>query len=1053
MRRALIAFVGRLTVGRKLALIYLLDLTAVLFVSGILIHEKFIAINFAGKELLGNEYIHAVHQSLLAPGPDTLARLQSVENRLGEQLGSAELNQSLVQALQRTSDVQDAPNFGAAAQAGRNLVTRIGNQSNLILDPDLDSYYTMSLSVLRFPDLLEVLGEIRKLALFPNARDSAAERMTRFLILEGRLDTVMQAIDRDFSEAFAASQPLLRQRLQQYEKHLLQQLASYRDLAKQITASAVGSPQKADLDRHYQASLAALSNTWTACDREMERLLQARIEHEFQRMWSHLGTAAVLLFVILCMVAFVARQIALPLKRLASVADQVSRTGDYSLRENWQSQDEIGRLVRGFNGMLARLDEQRVAQQELVARARAADAQRALVDAVPIPIVLTEVPQHRVLHANQAAQRWLGARESDPWIDGMDKEARGRFFQRLADLGRVDEFEVNWKGGPDPAWALVSARQLEYQGKQAVLSSFTPIGEIKALEQRLELSARVLEATSEGVVIFDGRGRVTAVNPAFCRSVDAKPRDLIGVRAASLVTEGTLALDEIARLARSMGSWQGEIVIRGKDLSYPAWLVVNVVRDKSGEVTHFIAISLDISERKANEKRIHFMAHHDALTGLPNRLLCEERLILSIQQSRRMKTRVAVLFIDLDRFKNVNDSLGHHAGDQLLKSVAGRLKDGVREGDTVARLGGDEFVVILQGLTGAEDAARMVEQRLLPGIVSAHDVEGSQLYVTGSVGISMFPDDGDDPNDLMRNADSAMYQAKRQGRNNVKFFTPALNDQVMHQMHLESSLREALELNQFVLHYQPRVRTGDLGLCGVECLVRWNQPGQGLLAPEKFIPLAEETGFIVGMGRWIIREACRQHVAWRHLGLGSIPMSINLSGVQLRDSGLLQVLRDAVADFGIDAACIELELTESILMDDVETTIRTLLALKEIGLSLSVDDFGTGYSSLSYLYRFPIDKLKIDKTFVRNLQLEPHGLSVTRAIAVLGHSLGLKVVAEGVEDAAAARILGELGCDELQGYHILRPAPAAEIEPWLAQRRQEEAAQLTAGVLDRVTQC
>jgi EAL domain-containing protein (putative c-di-GMP-specific phosphodiesterase class I) len=225
-----------------------------------------------------------------------------------------------------------------------------------------------------------------------------------------------------------------------------------------------------------------------------------------------------------------------------------------------------------------------------------------------------------------------------------------------------------------------------------------------------------------------------------------------------------------------------------------------------------------------------------------------------------------------------------------------------------------------------------------------------------------------------------------------------------------------------------------------------------LLTPDKFIPLAEETGFIIGMGRWIIREACRQHVAWKNRGFGSIPVSINLSGVQLRDSGLLQVLRDAVADYGIDPSCIELELTESILMDDVETTIRTLLALKEIGLSLSVDDFGTGYSSLSYLYRFPIDKLKIDKTFVRNLRLEPHGLSVTRAIAVLGHSLGLKVVAEGVEDVAAARILCELGCDELQGYHILRPAPADALEPWLSAYRKEEAAQIAAGVMSRVTQ-
>ena len=766
-------FIGKLTVGRKLALIYLLDLSAVIFISGILINEKYIAIDFSRKEMAGNQYIAVIRDALLpltrtgaeGQGAAAAAAINRAENEFGGSMRSGELAAEFAALLQKPASAATAAADSLAPSpvfiAGRELLTRVGNQSNLILDPDLDSYYTMSLVILRFPELLEVIKSMRELALNLSVAEGAQrQRMqTQFLILEGRMDATMRGIGSDYTEAFEASKPLLRQHLSGSRTALGVAITQFRASTQALAGAEANPAGRQELLLRDAAAVSSLQLAWKDAEGELQRLIQLRVDGFFTRMWLHLGTAVLLLVMILGLVFFVARQIALPIRRLARVAQEVRETGDHSLRADWHSVDEIGRLVGAFNTMLQQLDFQRVEQQDLVARASAADAQRQLVDAIPIPLMVTSVPHHQVLHANQAAHAWQQGLELDPWNRGMSAQARSRFFQRLSDLGAVDEFEVLWHSGDTPTWALISARVITYQGQRAVLSTFTPINKMKLMESRLELWAKVFEASAESLIVMDANMRIITVNQAFRRHSLYDMVDLIGKRPAFLLAPDNSPeqIDNLRHTLARRGYWQGEISIQRKSLeSYPAWLVMNAVRDPDGVTTHFIASSLDISERKASERQIEHMAHHDALTGLANRHVSNLRLAAAIAQARRNDEKVGVLFIDLDRFKNVNDALGHHVGDALLQSVSSRLLQLVREGDTVSRLGGDEFVVILNGIDDVEAIGRLIEARLIPAMRAPHQVAGSELYVSCSVGVAVYPDHGDDLDTLMRHADAAM---------------------------------------------------------------------------------------------------------------------------------------------------------------------------------------------------------------------------------------------------------------------------------------------------------
>ncbi|HZF18423.1 MAG TPA: EAL domain-containing protein [Burkholderiales bacterium] len=439
-------------------------------------------------------------------------------------------------------------------------------------------------------------------------------------------------------------------------------------------------------------------------------------------------------------------------------------------------------------------------------------------------------------------------------------------------------------------------------------------------------------------------------------------------------------------------------------------------------------------ERKRYQEQLEYQANYDALTGLPNRNLLHDRLRQSVYAQRFVRS-IGVVFLDIDHFKFVNDSLGHNTGDKLLQKVAERLLESVRDGDTVARLGGDEFILILNDQTGQEVIYRAM-QRIISRITEPVEIDGQELLVTASAGISLYPQDGPDVETLLKNADAAMYRAKEKGRNNFQFYTAEMNRQVNERLKMESSLRRALERNELELYYQPRIRVADGALVGCEALLRWQHPELGLTLPERFIGLAEETGLIVPIGEWVIRTACARARAWQNNGAAPISVSVNLSMRQFRQEGLSSAVDDALRVSGLDPRLLEMELTESLVMQDTEAAIRVLERLREIGVDLSVDDFGTGHSSLSYLTRLPISALKIDQSFVQAIRgtgESGEGI-VAQAIISLGHNLNLKVVGEGVETPVQFDFLKRHSCDEVQGYHFGRPMPAVEFERFAFKR-------------------
>ena len=452
-------------------------------------------------------------------------------------------------------------------------------------------------------------------------------------------------------------------------------------------------------------------------------------------------------------------------------------------------------------------------------------------------------------------------------------------------------------------------------------------------------------------------------------------------------------------------------------------------------------LEMEIAERRMADQRVVHMAHHDVLTGLPNRTLLTDRVDQAITRAHRSASKLALLFLDLDRFKNVNDSLGHAVGDQLLQAVSTRLTACLREEDTAARLGGDEFIISLPDVADASEAAR-VAARILADLAKPFSVCGHQLPAEASIGIALYPDDGDSAQTLMRNADTAMYHAKESGRANYQFFSSQMNERVSRRLSTETSLRRALEHGEFTLHYQPLIELATGRIDGAEALARWPQPDHRLVSPAEFIPVAEDTGLIVPLGEWVLREACGQAQAWQARQPG-LRIAVNLSARQFRQKNLIGMIEQALCDTGLAPALLELELTEGMLMHHAEDTVRTLARLDEMGVRLAIDDFGTGYSSLSYLKRFPIHTLKIDRSFVQDLSTDPDDAAIVTAIVAMARGLNLNVTAEGVETEAQAAFLRSLSCDLAQGFHFGRPMPAADFALRLGaaaspQRRDRE---------------
>lgn len=555
---------------------------------------------------------------------------------------------------------------------------------------------------------------------------------------------------------------------------------------------------------------------------------------------------------------------------------------------------------------------------------------------------------------------------------------------------------------------------------------------LHALQKELHLAKKVIESSPDGLMITDTQGCIVSVNPAFTRLTGYTDREVMG-QSPSILKSGRhdkAFYDLMWNEIYTTGYWRGEVWNRRKNGEiYPELLTITAVCNPDGEITHYAALFSDISQIKNNEELIHSLAYYDPLTGLPNRRLLEDRLQVALAHAHRSHSRVAVMFVDLDRFKRINDSLGHTVGDRVLVEAARRLKQCLREDDTIARTGGDEFLVLLNHFE-SDDAPAQAAMRIIEALRQPIVVDGRELVITTSLGVSVYPEDGQDGNVLIKNADTAMYRAKDEGRNSFQMYQTAMNARSLEHLALEAALHHALGRDELALHYQPVIDISTGKVVAAEALLRWQHPDRGLISPGEFIPIAEDTGLIVPIGAWVVREACRQHQAWARQGLDLPAMKVNLSARQFRDPNLLEMISSVLAETGMPASSLNFELTESILMDASEHGIAILISMRALGLGLALDDFGTGYSSLAYLKRFPINELKIDRLFVRDIELNQSDAAIARAIVTLAHSLGQKVVAEGIETCAQLKTLTDSGCDMAQGYLFSRPVAAEAFPDW-----------------------
>ena len=578
--------------------------------------------------------------------------------------------------------------------------------------------------------------------------------------------------------------------------------------------------------------------------------------------------------------------------------------------------------------------------------------------------------------------------------------------------------------------------ELELRIEERTRELTREVAERRAAEEGLRLAAEVINNLSEAVIIVDTEFRISSVNPAFSEITGFEAEDVLGQvpRFYTVVARDPLLFAQMWKSLKSDGTWGTEIWNQRKNgEKYAERLSISVLADEAGNVQKYAVVIADITKRKQDEERIRYQANYDSLTGLPNRALFMDRLSQALATMGRVGKKLGLMFIDLDGFKLVNDTLGHEIGDLLLKEAAERLATCVRTGDTVARLGGDEFTVIMPNLTDPRNAP-LLAQRILDTLARPFVLKGQEAFVSGSIGITIFPDDATKASELIKNADAAMYRAKEQGKASYHFFTADLNEEVKQRLVLKNGLSKALERNELILFYQPKMDLQTDEVKGCEALMRWMNPEMGMVSPARFIPVLEETGIIVEVGEWAIRTACRQYMAWIEMGLPPIRIAVNLSARQIRDGTLASAVARILDETGVPPAGLELEITESMLMTDAHKSVVALEELHRMGIHVAMDDFGTGYSSLSYLKRFPIDTIKIDRSFVADIASNPDDAEIIKTIITMGQTLNRRVVAEGVETEEQLQILRNYNCDEIQGYLLSPPLPAEKFEPFVRAR-------------------
>ncbi len=691
-------------------------------------------------------------------------------------------------------------------------------------------------------------------------------------------------------------------------------------------------------------------------------------------------------------------------------------------------------VVKGYAGVAVGLG----GRQGKAPQAPATGDWRAVLDRLPTPYFRVD-EAGRLVQVSRSAESLLGYRQDElrgtpvARLCCSDRERR-RLLHRLAKEGAVRAFELRLRHRHgEVVWVAVSARRLD----GGVEGTVSDIGERKAAEAQMAKLSQALEQSADAAVITDPRGIVEYANPAFEKLSGYRREEIVG-RNISLLKSGKHDRDFYARLWRTIldGEVFREVFInRRKDGSlYYEQKTITPIKDARGRITHFVSTGQDVTRRMARQQRLRFMAEHDILTELPHRGLFMEMLGKVLAKARLHQRQVAVMFLDMDCFKEINDTFGHDAGDQALKIYARRLQAAVREEDVVARIGGDEFAILVDDMTGTDAIAR-IARKIIDAVAPPIVIDGQEIMLTVSIGISVFPDDGEDAETLLKHADMAMYQAKDLGRNNFQFFSADMRARALERITMESSLRHALERDEFLLHYQPQLDLRDGRVCGVEALLRWQHPELGLLSPGDFVPLLEESGLIAPVGEWVLATAFAQGHAWHEAGFDDLHISVNLSSRQFNDPGFIDRVAAIIEDSGIDPSLLELELTESVIMRNSRATNMALEGLDRMGVKFSIDDFGTGYSSLSYLKRFPIDTLKIDRSFVRDVNESADDAAIVAAIIGMGHNMNLKVIAEGVEQPSQLDFLRRQGCDAIQGYLFSQPLLPGSMTRLLREKR------------------
>ena len=740
--------------------------------------------------------------------------------------------------------------------------------------------------------------------------------------------------------------------------------------------------------------------------------------------------------------------------RVAGIMSTLKRfsQGGRDRRTQLSGRDELADLSRSVDGLLDRITADEAALQH------SEQFKQAIIDSANASIISTDA-DGVIQSFSAGAERMLGYSEEELVGQAtvallhdsaevsqraeqlseeleLDIEPGFDVFTVRTRLGMEDEHEWTYirKDRSRLAVSLsVTPLYDEHNDISGYLGTARDITEEKTVAQRLRLAKQVFETAGEAILVTDAETRIIDVNPTYLEVTGYSREEVIGAK-PNLVKSDRHDKSFYRKMWLSIertGRWSGELWDRRKNGEvFPQWLTINAIRDDQGRVTNYVGLFKDFTQQKAVETKLERMAYYDPLTGLPNRALFRDRLEHEIELAQRGDDFVALMFIDLDRFKYVNDTLGHDVGDQLLIEAAKRIRTALRQSDTVARLGGDEFTVVLSAVKDIADPAYIAD-KLIEDLQRAYQIEGNEVYVGASIGLAIYPQDGADFLTLTKNADIAMYRAKQSGRGRYQCFTTEMDEQHTRRLAIEVGLRSALEYGQLHLQYQPKVAIGSRQVLGFEALLRWHHPELGEVSPGEFIPLAEDVGVIVPIGDWVMREACAQLKNWQAAGHPDLHVSVNLSARQFQYEGFVDDVRTIVNEQQLTPGTLEFELTEGLLMEDSERTSQLLQALRTLGINISIDDFGTGYSSLSYLKKFPIQSLKIDRSFVRDIATDPDDAAIVRAIVSMANHLRLDVVAEGVEDADQHEFLRKEGCTQGQGYLYARPLDPDQVMQFL----------------------